>query len=228
MTCALVLAVALLADAAQLGSIEARLTADPENLRAGTEYRQLAIDENAYDRAIAFLEQLSARPNAGPHVYLTLALAYIDKLPTVGAFHRISIGNKATKAATRSIELQPSEVSYAVRGMINLRFEKGFYHRTPQGVADLEQARRLSTSHSRSPYVAQIYLALGDGYWRLRDHTKAREIWQEGSNLFPADTHLKQRLTSPDNAVTAAIDKALDPATRVDTTLRDVLQDSPG
>jgi tetratricopeptide (TPR) repeat protein len=223
--CALALTVALLADPTQLGALEARLTADPESLKAGTEYRQLAIDENAYDRAIAFLEQLSARPNAGPHIYLTLALAYIDKIPTVGAFHRISIGNKATKAATRSIELQPWEVSYAVRGMIDLRFEKGFYHRTPQGVADLEQARRLSGSHSRSPYVAQIYLALGDGYWRLKDHVKARESWQEGSGLFPADAQLKQRVTSPDNAVTAAVDKALDPAARVDTSLRGVIQD---
>jgi hypothetical protein len=219
----LLLAVALLADAAQLGSLETRLTADPENLKAGAEYRQLAIDENAYDRAIAFLEQLSARPNAGPHVNLTLALAYIDKIPTVGAFKRISIGNKATKAVTRSIELQPWEVSYAVRGMINLRFEKGFYHRTPQGVADLEQARRLSASHSPSPYVAQIYLALGDGYWRLKNRSQARDIWQEGAKLFPADAQLQQRLMSPDSVVTDAIDKALDPATRVDTSLRGVL-----
>jgi tetratricopeptide (TPR) repeat protein len=217
-----------LADAGSLATLEARLTADPENLKAGAEYRQIAIADNAYDRAIAFLEQLSARPTAGPHVYLTLALAYIDKIPTVGAFKRISIGNKATKAVTRSIELQPSEVSYAVRGMVNLRFEKGFYHRTPQGVADLEEARRLAASHARSPYVAQIYLALGDGYWRLKNRTKAREVWQEGSKLFPADAQLQRRLMSPDNVVTDTIDKALDPATRVDTTLREVLQDSPG
>jgi tetratricopeptide (TPR) repeat protein len=217
-----------LADAGSLATLETRLTADPENLKAGAEYRQIAIADNAYDRAIAFLEQLSTRPNAGPHVYLTLSLAYIDKIPTVGAFKRISIGNKATKAVTRSIELQPSEVSYAVRGMVNLRFEKGFYHRTPQGVADLEEARRLAASHPRSPYVAQIYLALGDGYWRLKNRMKAREVWQEGSKLFPADAQLQGRLMSPDNVVTETIDKALDPATRVDTSLRDVLPDSPG
>lgn len=217
-----------LADAGSLATLETRLTADPENLKAGAEYRQIAIADNAYDRAIAFLEQLSTRPNAGPHVYLTLSLAYIDKIPTVGAFKRISIGNKATKAVTRSIELQPSEVSYAVRGMVNLRFEKGFYHRTPQGVADLEEARRLAASHPRSPYVAQIHLALGDGYWRLKNRMKAREVWQEGSKLFPADAQLQGRLMSPDNVVTETIDKALDPATRVDTSLRDVLPDSPG
>lgn len=215
----------LAADASQLGALEARLAADAENLKAGAEYRQIAIADNAYDRAIALFEGLSARPNAGPHVYLNLALAYIDKIPTVSAFRRISIGNKATKAATRSIELQPSEVAYTVRGMVNLRFEKGFFHRTPQGVADLEEARRLSAAHPRSPYVARIYLALGDGYWRLKNRTKAREIWQQGSGLFPADAQLRQRLTSPDNVVNDTIDKTLDAGVRVDTSLKELVQD---
>jgi hypothetical protein len=213
------------ADAGKLAALEAQLTANPENLKAGAEYRQIAIADNACDRAIAFFEQLSAKPSSGPNVYLNLALAYVDKIPTVGAFKRISIGNKATKAVTRSIELKPWEVSYAVRGMVNLRFEKGFYHRTPQGVADLEEARRLSSTHTRSPYVAQIYLALGDGYWRLKDHVKAREIWKEGSGFFPADAQLRERVTSPDNVVTDTINKTLDPGARVDTSLRDVVPD---
>ena len=222
MTCFLVL---LLLAAGDLSALEARVAADPENLKAGAEYRQAAIAGNAYDRAITFFEQLSARPDAGPNVYLNLALAYIDKIPTVSAFRRISIGNKATKAVTRSIELKPWEVSYAVRGMVNLRFEKGFYHRTPQGVADLEQARRLSAEHARSPYVAQIYLALGDGYWRLKNETKAREIWQEGSGFFPADAQLRQRVTSPDNVVTDTINRTLDAGARVDTSLKGVFQE---
>jgi hypothetical protein len=223
---ALSLAIGLLAaDAAQLGTFETRLTAKPEDLKAGAEYRQIAIADNAYDRSIAFFEGLSARPNAGPHVYLNLALAYIDKIPTVGAFSRIAIGNKATRAATRSIELQPSEVAYAVRGMVNLRFEKGLYHRTPQGVADLEEARRLSATHSRSKYVARIYVALGDGYWRLKNPTKAREIWREGSGFFPADPQLQQRLTPPDNVVADTINKTLDAGARVDTSLKEVFQD---
>ena len=86
-----------------------------------------------------------------------------------------------------------------MRGMVNLRFEKGFFHRTPQGVADLEEARRLS-ARARSPYVARIYVALGDGYWRLKNPAKAREVWQEGSGLFPADAQLRQRLTAPDRS----------------------------
>jgi hypothetical protein len=109
--------------------------------------------------------------------------------------------------------------------MVNLRFEKGFYHRTPQGVADLEEARRLASTHGRSPYVAQIYLALGDGYWRLKDHMKARETWKQGSGFFPADAQLRERTTSPDNVVTDTINRTLDPGARVDTSLREVVRD---
>jgi len=222
---ALILAAALAVDASQLAALETRLTAEPENLKAGAEYRQLAIGDNAYDRAIGLFERLSERPNAGPRLFLNLALAYIDKIPAVGAFRRISIGNKATKALTRSIELEPSVIAYAARGMVNLRFEKGLFHRTPQGVADLEEARRLSASRSRSPYVARIYVALGDGYWRLKNRAKAREVWQEAARLFPSDAQFQFRLGSPESVVTNAIDRALDAGARVDTSLREVLPD---
>ena len=202
-----------------------RLAADPENLKLGSEYRQLAMTGDAYDRAIEFLEKLSERPGAGPNVHLNLALAYVDKIPTVGAFRRISIGNKATKAATQSIDLKPSDSAYLVRGLVNLYFEKGFFHRTPEGVADLEEARRRSASHPRLPYVARIYIALGDGYWRLKNRARAREVWQEGASLFPGDARLRVRLTSSDEVVKDVIDKALDAGARVDTNLKDALQD---
>jgi tetratricopeptide (TPR) repeat protein len=218
------LAALLLLAAADLGALEAKLMSEPENLKAGAEYRQAAIAENAYNRAIAFFERLSERPNAGPHACLNLALAYIDKIPTVGAFSRISIGNKATKAVTRSIQLEPSAVAYAVRGMVNLRFEKGFFHRTPQGVADLEEARRLSAARPGSAYMARILVALGDGYWRLKNRAKAREIWREGSTLFPNDAQLQQRVAPSDEAVTSIIDRTLDAGARVDTSLKEVFQ----
>src|SRR5262249_56160335 len=84
-----------------------------------------------YDRAIKFFEALDKQPGAGPHAALNLGLAYIDKIPTVGAFRRISLGNNATAALTRSIEREPSELAYTIRGLVNLRFEKGFFHLTP-------------------------------------------------------------------------------------------------
>jgi hypothetical protein len=213
------LAVALLAQ------MEARLAATPEDLKIAAEYRQAVIAEGEYDRAIKFFDGLAARPGAGPHAFLNLGLAYIDKIPSVGALRRISIGNNATSALTHAIEREPSDVAYLIRGLVNLHFERGVFHRTPEGVADLENALRLAAPHADRPYVARIYVALGDGYWRLSNHEKARATWRDGQAKFPGDERLRLRLTSADGVVSDTIAHDLDGGIRVDTSLRDVIAD---
>ena len=221
----LMLASSLLAPAATLATLESQTAARPESLKVAADYRQAVIASGEYDRAIAFFERLAGQPGAGPHVFLNLAFAYIDKIPAVGAFRRISLGNHATAALTRSIEREPSDLAYLVRGMVNLRFEKGFFHRTPQGVADLERALQLAAPHLDRPYVARIYLSLGDGHWRLKNHDTARDTWRAGLARFPNDPRLAMRLTSADAAVTDAITHDLDAGVRVDTRLRDLTAD---
>jgi tetratricopeptide (TPR) repeat protein len=207
------------------GTFESRLTADPENLQIASEYRQAVIAGGQYDRAIKFFQALDKRPGAGPHAALNLGLAYIDKIPSAGTFSRISIGNNATAALTRSIERAPSDIAYLIRGLVNLRFEKGFFHRTPAGVADLEMALRLASTHLDRKYVARIYLGLGDGYWRLKNREKARDTWRTGQMRFPDDEHLRQRLASADTVVSDTIAHELDAGVRVDTSLRELFAD---
>jgi tetratricopeptide (TPR) repeat protein len=226
--------VVALGAAEPLAALESRVTADPENLRVAADYRQAAITAGDYARAIAFFEQLTRRPDAGPHAFLSLGLAYIDRIPAVGAFKRISLGNDATKALTRSIEREPTDVAYLIRGIVNLHFEKGWFHRTPDGVADLERALQLagrpveagrSAEASRSgarPYVARIYAALGDGYWQLKDRDKARATWREGQARFPGDERLRIRTTAGDRVIADTIAHDLDAGVRVDTSLRDL------
>ena len=213
---------AALAQSSGLSALESTLGADPENLKVAAEYRQAIIAADDYDRAIKLFEGVTKRPGAGPHAFLSLGLAYIDKLPSVGAFRRISLGNSATKALTQSIELEPSDVAYLVRGLINLHFERGPFHRTPDGVADLENALRLAAPHRDRPYVARIYAALGDGYWRLKNPVKARELWRDGQTRFPGNDRLRSRLAASDALVSETIAKELDAGVRVDTSLKDV------
>ena len=217
--------VAALGAAEPLAALEARVTADPENLRVAADYRQAAITAGDYARAIAFFEQLTRRPDTGPHAFLSLGLAYIDRIPAVGAFKRISLGNDATKALTRSIEREPTDVAYLIRGLVNLHFEKGWFHRTPDGVADLERALQLagrSADASARPYVARIYASLGDGYWQLKDRDKARATWREGLARFPGDERLRIRATAADRVIADTIAHDLDASVRVDTSLRDL------
>jgi len=215
----------LLAPAGGLATLESQVAADPENLRIAADYRQAVIAAADYDRAIRFFDGLASRPGAGPHAFLSLGLAYIDKIPAVGAFRRISLGNNATAALTRSLEREPSDVAYLIRGLVNLHFEKGLFHRTPAGVADLENALRLSAAHPDRRYVARIYAALGDGYWRLKQRDKARATWREGQTRFKEDERLRLRLTSADGVITDTIAHDLDAGERVDTSLRDVNAD---
>ena len=205
-----------------LAALESRVAADPESLKVAAEYRQAVIAAGEYDRAIRFFNGLADRPGAGPHAFLNLGLAYIDKIPAVGALRRISPGNKATEALTRSIEREPSDVAYLIRGLVNLHFEKGFFHRTPAGVADLESALRLARPHPDRPYVARIYVALGDGYWRLQNRDKARAAWRDGQSRFPADDRLRLRLTATDTVISDTIAHDLDAGVRVDTSLREL------
>lgn len=212
----------LLLLAASLPALESHIAADPENLRVAAEYRQAVIEAHEYDRAITFFDGLTRRPGAGPNAFLNLGLAYIDRIPTVGAFRRIALGNNATKALTRAIERQPTDVAYLIRGLVNLHFEKGWFHRTADGVADLERALRLAAAHPEHRHVPRIYAALGDGYWQLKDRDKARATWREGQARYPGDERLRIRTTGTDRVIADTIAHDLDASVRVDTSLRDL------
>ena len=72
------------------------------------------------------------------------------------------------------------------------------------------------------PYVARIYVALGDGYWQLKDRDKARATWREGQARFPGDERLRIRTTASDRVIADTIAHDLDASVRVDTSLRDL------
>ena len=162
----------------------------------GAIYRQKAIQLGAYDRAIKTFQGLAARRDAGPNVYISLALAYVDKVPTVSSFKRIFVGNDASAAINKSIDRRPSLVAYYIRGLISLFYPEGLFHRGRQGVADLQRAREIASAEPEQSYHARVYLSLGDGYWRIKIRAQARAIWEEGSKRFPEDAALQARLSA--------------------------------
>jgi hypothetical protein len=205
-----------------LADLERAVSADPENLRLGADYRQLVIAAKDFDRSIDFFEKLSKRSGAGPNVFLNLAFAYVDKVPTSGDIRRLYLGRDAMAAATRSIERQPSVMAYYVRGQINLYYNNFIFKRVPRGLDDLKKALDLTTAATPPLVVARIYTAMGDGYWRLEDRARAREVWRTGSARFPDDVELKRRLDEDSEKVRWVVTDALSPGTRVDTSLRGI------
>src|SRR5262245_33422540 len=209
--------------AVDMATLERAIAADPENLRIAADYRQMAVAAKDFDRPIDFLEKLARRPNAGPNLFLSLALAYVDKVPASGDIRRLYLGRDAMSAATKSIERKATPIAYYLRGQINLYYNTFIFKRTARGVADLKQALTLVTADTPPLVVARIYTAMGDGYWRLEDRAKAREVWKTGAQRFPENVELKRRLEDDAEKVRWVVTDALSPGTRVDTSLRGVV-----
>lgn len=206
-----------------LAGYEQSLSSDPENLRVAADYRQMAIAAKDFDRPIDFLEKLSKRAGAGPNVFLSLALAYVDKVPTSGEIRRLYLGRDAMNAATRSIERKPTPFAYYVRGQINLYYNTLIFKRVPRGIEDLKKALELTDDHTPPVVMSRIYTALGDGYWRIDDRPHARDVWQTGAARIPGDRELARRLEGDAETVRWVVIDALSASTRVDTSLRGVV-----
>ena len=202
-----------------MAALERAIAADPENLKVAADYRQLAIAAGDFDRPIDFLEKLAKRRDSGPNVHISLALACIDKVPTAGEIRRLYLGRDAINALTKAIDRQPTVLAYYIRGLVNLYYNNFIYHRTPRGVADLTRALSMITSDTPPPVTVHVYIALGDGQFRLGDVATARATWSTGATLFPDNAALKARLTSDGAALADVVSRALTASRRVDTSL---------
>ena len=203
----------------RLRTLEQVVSADPENLARGAEYRQLTIAAGMFDRAIDFFRGLTRPNGSGPNVKINLALAYVDKVPTAGDIRRLYLGRDAMSALTQAIAVRPSVLAYYMRGQINLYYNRLIFHRTDKGVADLTQALSMVTNETPPALVAHVYAALGDGYFRLENLSKARDVWSKGLAACPDDPGLKTRLQTSGQALLEVVTAALSAGRRSDTSL---------
>jgi hypothetical protein len=211
------------AAAVDFAAVERTIAADPENLRAAADYRQQTIAAGPFDRSIDFLEKLSRQKGSGPNIHISLALAYVDKVPTSGDIRRLYLGRDAIRALSRAIERQPSVLAYYVRGQVNLYYNKLIFKQIPNGIADLKSAVALMTADTPPVLGARVFLSLGDGYWKLGERAEARSAWMRGSERYPADAALQSRLGPDEALVTEAVTVALYVGNRVDTSLRGIV-----
>jgi hypothetical protein len=215
-------------DARSIDDLERAVVADPEDLRVCAAYRQRVISSGVYDRSIRLLDKLSSRSGSGPNVFISLALAYVDKVPAASPFKRIFLGRDAMNAVSRAIEREPSSlVAYYIRGLVALYYPEAVFHKARGGIADLEHARAMLAGLPVQPYHARVYVSLGDGYWKVKDLARAIATWTDGLGRFPSDAALRSRLAVRGADLDRLVERALDPATRVDTSLRELFAGPP-
>jgi tetratricopeptide (TPR) repeat protein len=210
-------------DPRSIDELERAVQSDPENLMLAADYRQLAIAARDFDRPIGVLEKLAKRRGSGPNVEISLALSLVDKVPTSGDIRRLYLGRDAISALTKAIAQKPTALAFYVRGLINLYYNNFIFHRVPRGIADLEQALAMATGDAPPALMLRVRTALGDGYFRLGNAAKAREVWSAAWQQFPADAGLKDRLEKQGTALEDIVTTALTASRRVDTSLADLL-----
>jgi tetratricopeptide (TPR) repeat protein len=206
---------------ASLARLEAAVAAEPDSLRAASEYRLAVIRAGEYDRAIDFFANLVAGHAEAANAWLNFGYCYVDKIPAAGAITRVILANQAVERFSRAIELRRSWLALYTRGNSYLYWPK-IFGRGPLGVADLEEAMAIARRGPRRPYHVHGYAALGDGYWRTDQPARAAAIWAEGARLFPRDPQLQARLARQGDDLDAYVASQHDPDQRVDTDLREV------
>ncbi len=209
--------------AVTLDAFERRAAADPDDLRAGAEYRQRCIAERAYDRCIAFFEQLGAAHPESHAAHLNWGYAYVDKIPDAGAVTQVLLADKALKKFTAALEIEESWLALYTRGNSYVYWPP-IFGRTKLGIADLEKAVAASEAldGEAPPYHAHAYAALGDGHWRLDELETAGSWWRRGLERFPGDAALAWRLELDGEALDAHLDALYAIGGRVDTSLAEL------
>ena len=239
--------------ASALHHYELALTAEPGQLRWGSEHRQVAIAAEEYRRSLGFWKGLAEAHPDDPNVILNLGFAHVDKIPSEGAVTQVILANKANQQLGRAIELMgseadPSETGNAEKNLDDLErlwlalYSRGnsymywpaIFGRTQAGIDDLQRSLELAEqietmeappSGTVTPaFRGRAWAALGDGYWRLEERNTMREIWQRGVERYPNCVDLQERLALEGDELDAYLEETYDPRTRVATHLREIWQ----
>lgn len=204
-----------------LAKFEAALTAAPDDLRAGNDYRMAVIEAKQYDRAIGFFQKLVTEHPSAANAHLNFGFEYVDKIPAAGAITQVILANNALGEFSKSIDLKPSWIGYYTRGNSYL-FWPRIFNRTQLGINDLQAALKIQQAEQKKPYFARVYVALGDGFWKIDDLAQATATWKAGLAQFPGHAALAARLAAEGDQLKALIDGVYDPNKRVDTSLADL------
>jgi tetratricopeptide (TPR) repeat protein len=178
----------------------------------------------AYDRCIAFFENLVESHPQAANAFLNLGFAYVDKIPDAGSITQVINANSALSYFTKSLEIRPSWIGLYTRGNSYLYWPR-IFNRTHLGIADLEEALKIQQSAAKKDLYVRVYIALGDGYLKMDDPEKAREIWKKGLEVFPGNAELTRRMTASSEDQAAILQATYDPNRRVDTNLQEIWQD---
>jgi tetratricopeptide (TPR) repeat protein len=219
--------------------LEETLRRKPRNIEIANQYRRLSVDGGHFDRSIEFFRRLAKEHEEHAAVRLSLALAYIDKIPFIkDVLTQASLAKESLGQLAWVEERHPD--LYAVhylRGMNHLYWPAAMkelnemYHRDIaiqhfERCRALEEGRAASEGRALARYHAEVFRALGDAHVKAERFAEARAVWREGLDLYPGHEDLKARLDLVDLALKERIKDERGLAQRIDTSLSFLVETS--
>lgn len=182
-----------------------------------------------YDRSIRFFDRLAAKNPGLPEPQLSLALAYVDKMPDhmTGIVEQSKLSNQSINLLNKVLQNEAAIANEQTRwatlyalGLNHLYWPKTLRH-APLAVASFERciAFQKTMKPSDTPaYFVLPYIGLGDAHVKSGRHDDARLVWRRAAVQFPEDAHLEARLAISDKReLTKYVDKAREFGVTVDT-----------
>jgi tetratricopeptide (TPR) repeat protein len=176
----------------------------PESEKYNNTYRMICQWWVENTRCIEFYEGLAEELPGVAELKLSLALAYVDKMPStkLGMVGQGKLSNRSMAQLTGVIEADSSNwAAWYARAMNHLHWPRAMKH-AKRSIADFERALELQNALGLArprPYFEYSYIGLGDALVKDYRHDDAREIWRQGLELFPHSAQLGKRLSFDDN-----------------------------
>lgn len=192
-----------------LASMEEKLATLPDGWSLGSAYRARCAEYGQHDRAVRFFEKLAGAHGEHLATHVQYSCTYVDKIPTCGGIAAVvskgTLANNSLKVLNRIIEKHPDLwVAWYCRAMNHLHWPKSLGH-SDDAAADFRRCLELQAADpagpTARPWYVRAHIGLGDALTKDKSYAEARQAWQAGLALFPADPALTERLaTSGDDA----------------------------
>lgn len=142
-----------------------------------------------------FRERARANPdNADDQARLGYAL--IQQLQRAGdPMTQANLASQADKSFDEALDIDESHWGARFSKAVSYSFWPPVMGKQPEAIRHFETLVRQQEGMNSRPEFAQTYLYLGNLYDQQGNAERAREIWQQGMTLFPADPELQERVT---------------------------------
>jgi tetratricopeptide (TPR) repeat protein len=149
------------------------------------------------DRLIFALgERLAINPQI-PEYSAVLGQAYMKKCgQTQDIREQATFGMKADQLLENALSLDPSNWDARFTKAVGMSYWPAQFNKSQDVIQEFTTLIEQQEASPPEPHFARTYAWLGDQYRKAGQLDNAREVWQRGAALFPADADLKKKLAA--------------------------------